>query len=406
MKPGVAAREAACRIVSRVLRSGAYSNVVVRSETAGLERRAAQLSQRLAYDTLRHLLRIDRTIAAYSSRAIDEIDPDIHDALRVGVTEILFEATADHAAVDTVVDVVRARLPHAAGFANAVLRQVARSGEPSLPGGPEGEALRFGQPLWLYQNVVAAWGEEEAAAFFAASQQEADRSVRLRHGEAPSGAVAVPGIAGSFVHPPPGPVDANTVVQDPASVAVGNAVGAQPGERVLDMAAAPGGKTLHLFDQMGARGLLVAADHHHRRARQARRRLDRLGAVARWCVADGRRVPFRAAEFDRVLLDAPCTGLGTLRRRPEVRYRVTPGSVSTLAGLQRQMLEEALRVVRPGGVVVYSVCTITSEETTEVIDGLGAEAPADLPGRRWGEGLLLAPHLTGTDGMYITRIPR
>jgi 16S rRNA (cytosine967-C5)-methyltransferase len=176
----------------------------------------------------------------------------------------------------------------------------------------------------------------------------------------------------------------------------------QPGERILDLAAAPGGKTLDIADRMGGQGLVVGSDHHSRRVVSAARRLE--GTPVLWCVADGRRAPYRAGSFDRVLLDAPCSGLGTLRRRPEVRFRVSPTDVADLAGLQSLLLKEALRLVRPGGTVVYSVCTVTPQETTRVIEELRTEPITGLPGRPWGGGWLLGPHLTGTDGMFITRI--
>jgi 16S rRNA (cytosine967-C5)-methyltransferase len=191
-------------------------------------------------------------------------------------------------------------------------------------------------------------------------------------------------------------------IQDGSSVAVGLALDAQPGEHILDLAAAPGGKTLHLTDQVGEAGLVVAADVHHRRVLAAVGRPGLAGVP--WCVTDGRRTPFPDRTFDRVLIDAPCSGLGTLRRRPEVRYRTDADDLPVLAARQKAMVAEALRVVKPEGLVVYSVCTVTPEETVDVVEGFATEPVRGLPGRAWGPGWLLAPHLTGTDGMYITRI--
>jgi 16S rRNA (cytosine967-C5)-methyltransferase len=185
-------------------------------------------------------------------------------------------------------------------------------------------------------------------------------------------------------------------VQDAASIAVGNAVAATSGMRVIDLAAAPGGKTSHLFDQVGENGLVIAADSHRRRVSDARRRVP----GARWVVADANVLPFRGLTFDRVLLDAPCSGLGTLRRRPEIRFRVTEAEVRRLATMQQGMLEKAMELVAPGGQLVYSVCTITPQETIEVVEGRGFEPPS-IPGSVWGDGRLLAPHLTGTDGMFV-----
>jgi len=188
-------------------------------------------------------------------------------------------------------------------------------------------------------------------------------------------------------------------VADPASTAVGLAVAAEPGMAVADLAAAPGGKTWHVWDQLEGEGLLIAADRHPRRLASARRRLP---AGIQWLVADAAAPPLRSAAFDRVLLDAPCTGLGTLRRRPEIRHRIRPASPAELGARQRRMLEAALALVKKGGRLVYSVCTLFREETVDVVSGLKAAAPAGLPGETIDGGLLLAPHLTGTDGMFIS----
>ncbi len=360
------------------------------------------LARRLAYDTLRNLLRIDRTISSVSARGLSSIDDGVLDTLRVGVNELLFAATADHAAVDSAVEVARSIQRSATGFCNAVLRAVIREGEPDLPPGDDGSALRLGQPLWVYQLMVETWGRPEAEAFFDKSQSEAARTARLRYGQASDDAAQVAGINGVYELPPDTPLPENMMIQDGASVAVGLALDAQPGERVLDLAAAPGGKTLQILDQMHGRGLVVAADGHPRRVRSAARRSQ--DTPVRWCVADGRQAPFRSDSFDRVLVDAPCTGLGTLRRRPEVRYRIEEADVLALASLQERMLVEALRVVKPGGRVVYSVCTVTPQETVGVVEGLTTEPVVTLPGRAWNDGWLLGPHLTGTDGMFITSI--
>ena len=136
----------------------------------------------------------------------------------------------------------------------------------------------------------------------------------------------------------------------------------------------------------------------------ARRRLLRHGADPSWVVADGRRLPFEASTFDRVLLDAPCTGLGTLRRRPEIRHRLQEDSPARAGELQRELLEAALTVVRRGGVVTYAVCTVFPEETIEVVADLAAEPPTGLPGRPFGKGWLLGPHLTDSDGMFISLV--
>jgi 16S rRNA (cytosine967-C5)-methyltransferase len=281
------------------------------------------------------------------------------------------------------------------GFANAVLRRAAEHGSWPPPYTP----AERGIPDWLDRSVRPTFGEVggDADALWAASDENA--AVGLRWAEPINGGVAVEGILDAQLWSD-GPPPAGIPIQDPASIAVGNLVGAEPGMRVLDLAAAPGGKAAHLLDQVGSSGRVVATDSHPRRAGTGRRRVP--GAA--WVVADGRRPPFGAGSFDRVLLDAPCSGLGTLRRHPEIRYRVTPAGVLRLAGVQKALLDSALRLAAPGGRVVYSVCTMTLEETQQVVAGRGAHPPDGLPGRPYGDGWLMTPDTGPVDGMFMAVI--
>ena len=407
MKRGVEARVVAATILDRVLGEGAYSNVLVRTATEDLQRRDAVFVQLLVYTAIRYLERIDRTIDALISRPVDDV---VRSVLRIGVAEILFMEGVPHAVVDSAVEAISALdEPRASGFVNGVLRNVARTGEPPLPEGPPGEALRFGVPLWLYRDLGEAYGADAAADFFEASNRATQVGVRRRSGEAPG--VPVPGVADAFMLDGiAGHRDAiasgDIVVADPSSTAVALAVDPEPGDRIVDLAAAPGGKTMHLWDLIDGDGLVVAMDRHARRAATARRRTERLADGIRWVIGDAARPPFPNGSFDRVLLDAPCTGLGTLRRRPEIRHRIDESSVRAAAELQRSMLEAALELVRPGGRLVYSVCTITPDETVNVVAGTGSRGPEGIPGSAVDGGILLAPHLTGSDGMFIAVIDR
>jgi 16S rRNA (cytosine967-C5)-methyltransferase len=333
------------------------------------------------FGTLRHLEPIDERISAASKR--EDIDPEVMDRLRIAGFELLCGELPDPIAVSAGVDLVRAARPKAAGFANAVLRRMASTG------GQVEQALRL--PYWLVASLTQVWGQEDTIAFALASAREPERVGRSRTDSSP-GFAGVPGA----VELPPGPIPEHVVVQDAASIAVVDALDARPGMTVVDLAAAPGGKTLHLLDQVGDDGVVVAVDRHQRRVETASRRIP----AAHWVIGDAMRPPLRAGSFDRVLLDAPCSGLGTLRRRPEIRLRVTESEVARLARAQRTMLEHALELVAPGGRLVYSVCTVTPEETVGVVAGLGMHPP-EGPGRPWGDGLLMAPHLTSTDGMFI-----
>lgn len=379
-----AERQAAARAIGRVIRQGAWSNVVVRSEArrAGADTGSAQ---GLVFTVLRHLPMIDAALAEAADRPLDRIESAVLDLLRVGTGELIGGRTPTPLVVDGTVHAVRAVSGRAAGFANAVMRRVAA--RPLVPRSLED----IGVPAFVDDALRHVLEPDEVDAFWWASQEPA--SVGLRSAEPVDGADPVGGIPGAYLWND-GPPPEGVAVQDPASVAVGNAVGSGPEWSVLDVAAAPGGKTRQLLDG-GAR--VVAMDRHARRVRDAARRI----SGASWLVGDGRRLPFVESVFDAVLLDAPCTGLGTLRRRPEIRARVTAEEMSRLAGVQRTMLEEAIRVCRPGGRVVYSVCTVTPAETIDVVSGLGGRAPDSLPGVRFGDGWLMGPHRGPTDGMFV-----
>lgn len=384
-------------IVGRVLRSGAYSNVLLGTLGSGPDER---LVRRLVYGTLRHLVRVDRMLERASSRPLDAIEPGLLDLLRVAGWELRLGDGAPHAAVnETVSAAAQAHGKRAGGFANAVLRAVQRA-EEQVPAGPEGRALELGAAPWIVERLAAAWGDREAGEFLAASLQPAARTARRRPG-VDAGGEQVPGIPDAVVV---GTDAEGLVPMDPSSVAVGWAAAPEAGMTVLDMAAAPGGKTMHLYDQMEGEGILVAADRHQRRVDSARRRLAAEGISVPWVVADGTRAPFASGTFDRVLLDAPCSGLGTLRRRPEIRHRLVETSPTRAGLLQRRLLDAALELVKPDGYVVYAACTVFPEETTDVVAGRRADPPPGLPGRPAGNGWLLGPHLTGSDGMFISLV--
>jgi 16S rRNA (cytosine967-C5)-methyltransferase len=407
MKQGVETRVVAVTLLRRILEEGAYSNIIVRTATRDLERRDVLFVQRLLYTTIRYLDRIDRTINAKISRPVDD---DVRAVLRVGVAEILFTDGDAYAAVDSAVEAVRVGgSPRAAGFVNGVLRNIVREGEPALPSGPEGDALRVGVPSWLRDDLVRTYGDADADAFLEASNQPTRVGVRRRRGETPG--EPIDGIADAYLVDDVVPLresiaSGDLVIADPSSTAVAAALDPQPGDRVLDLAAAPGGKTLHLWDLLGGEGLIVGVDRNAGRVATARRRLLRLDADVHWVIGDATKPPLEPGSFDRILLDAPCTGLGTLRRRPEIRHRIRPESAVESGRVQRRMLEAAVSLLRPGGRLVYSVCTVTPEETAGVVAGIGSRAPEGLPGSAIAGGVLLAPHLTGSDGMFIAVLDR
>lgn len=394
-------RAVAAKTLDRVVRDGAYSNVLVALPDY-VARSDHGLYQRLVYEALRNLPAIDEAIDRDTTRDISRIQPEVISVMRIATAEIRHMDRAHHSAVSEAVDAVRELgRPSAARFVNGVLRSVARHA-----GQPVAADAFGGMPEWLYDRLATVF-DENVDDFLAASNLPAEIGIRSRDGVErgqPTGVdgasyVLHDGSVGELAHG--GLVD----IIDPASVAVANALGVEEGDTVADLAAAPGGKTRVLADNVGADGMVVAVDRHRRRLLSARKRFRDVRQID-WIIGDALAPPLARASFDKVLLDAPCTGLGTLRRRPEVRYRIDPESPGRLGSIQRSMLEAALKLVRPDGRLVYSVCTVFPEESIDVVSGLDGNKPTDCPGIPWGDGILLAPHITGTDGMFITVFDR
>lgn len=400
-------RAMAAAILQRVRDHGAYSNVLLSSATRELSKQDQAFVYSLVTGALRRQRTIDAIITEIAGRPLDELEPEVRSVLQIAIAELLTdrEDTA-YATVNESVNAIRQLgKPRAAGLVNGILRRLTREGSPDLPGD---KAREFSVPEWVLGKLTNDHGRQTARSLLEGLRAASPGvGVRVRPGiEPPNGAAAVPGIDGAFVMDSVPSRQEGIVISDGASTAVAQAVGARPGERVLDMAAAPGGKTSALWDAMGGSGQLVAADHHPRRLRSARDRLEAMGISVSWVLADGTATPFRSTTFDAVLVDAPCTGLGTLRRRPEIAMRLKAKNMDRIAEQQKQMLEEAWRIVRPGGRIVYSVCTLFAAETIDIVAPYPAEAPEALPGIEWGKGKLLAPHVTGTDGMFVSLLRR
>ena len=421
--------------------AGGYSNLVLPGllRTSGLDGRDRALVTDLVYGTLRQQGRADHLLALVSHRPLPELDPPVRAALRLGVHQLL-SGTAPHAAVNATVGALAgwsspASVRRAAPYANAVLRRVAVLG-PAWPwpagDDPDAVAVRTSHPRWIVEILRRDVGDDAEAVLASANEAPA---VTLRpnplrttpealaaelaagpdveRGRLVANALLVRGV-GDLARLP-AVTEGRATPQDQASQAVVAALGARPGERILDMAAAPGGKATALAEAMGDDGLVVAADLRPGRVARVRDAALRLGLHSVQVVAaDGLHLPLRHpggggdGRFDRVLLDAPCSGLGVLRRRPEARWRLDPADVGRVAALQRELLAAAVARVRPGGLVAYCVCTLTREETLDV-DAWAAGAfprliPVTGPGPPWrphGRGALLLPTAAGTDGMFL-----
>jgi 16S rRNA (cytosine967-C5)-methyltransferase len=392
------ARRAAHAVVTRVLANGAYADRALHAEARGLPPRERALAKQLAFGAVQRRLTLDHVIDQRIPARTSPLDAPIRAALQLGLFQLLFlEGVADHAAVNEAVELAKPSPGHR--LVNAVLRRVQREGV-ELPSDatPAGAAIRHSHPEWLVRMWWDELGAGETRALLAADNEPAELALRVNRlagdvalddvpGRREGDTVVVDGAFDAFGHP--GWVAGWFTPQSRASQLVAPIVAPRPGERVLDLCAAPGGKTTHLAALMEGRGEVVAVERHPGRAEALRRTRERLHArnVTVVC-ADARR--FRDARgFDRVLLDPPCTGLGTLRSHPDLRWRVRPADVERLAAEQDELLAAARAGLRPDGpgVLVFSVCTISRREER-------------LRGREQWRTL---PHRDGTDGFYIAR---
>ncbi len=398
------ARRAAYEVLVRVFEDGAYADRAFRSAAEGLDARERAFAQRLAYGSVQRVRTLDHAIETLGRRPVRKLDPPVRAALRLGAYQLGYTDTAAHAAVNESVELVRgARRERAVPFTNAVMRRLAEGIRPLLDSLSDG-ALKESYPDWIHETFVRVLGEDGALALMRAMNEPLETVVRLVSGEPPPGAEAtdVPGayrvervddelVAAGRIWP-----------QSRGSQLAGLCIGSREGERVLDVCAAPGGKTGQL------RGEVTAVEIDPARARELRENLARMGRTDVAVVeADATALPPELAGFDHALVDAPCSGLGVLAQRPDLRWRAMP-----LPDLQLALLRSAAERVQPGGTIVYSVCTLNPDECEAVVDAsglrvlsLGEEWPAFAHPSR-PEFLLTLPHVHGTSGFFVARLAR
>jgi 16S rRNA (cytosine967-C5)-methyltransferase len=443
------ARAAALDVLKAVRVDRAYTNLVLPAAIRhyGLEGRDAAFTTELASGTIRRRGTYDAILAACTDRPLSKVEAKVLDALRVGTHQLVSMRVPDHAAISTTVDLVRARVNTGAGhFVNAVLRSVS---EHDLEGWIERvapdprssptryAAIAFSHPEWVVKELREAVGRDELHDLLAADNENPRVTLVARPGRStrdelpgeptpysPYGVV----LEGGDPRSVPAVAEGRAAVQDEGSQLVAQALAEAPLEgrdRLwLDLCAGPGGKAGLLAALAADRGALVVANERLRaRAGLVRRTLTEddvtVPGVAGIVAADGTLTPYRPGVFDRVLVDAPCTGLGALRRRPEARWRRKPDDLLTLVMLQRQLIRSALDLVRPGGVVLYATCSPVISETSIVVTSVnGARADAELEDLAPQfahvprcEGpvpctVQLWPHRHGTDAMFMALFRR
>jgi 16S rRNA (cytosine967-C5)-methyltransferase len=442
-EPAASARETAVLVLARVDAGEAFANLLLHSalDRARLSDADAGLATELVLGVLRHRARVDWTLAGALRHPLEELTPRIRAVLRSGVYQLLFlPRIPAHAAVDEAVTLAR-RHGHRGTVAltNAVLRRVAADGERPLPdqGGPERISVEHSHPRWLVERWIARFGGEETAALCAADNRPGPATVRVNRLRlspedaarrlSESGVTVKPTLLpeGYYVEGPFGPrnamvADGALTAQDLGAMLVTHVLDPQAGETVVDAAAAPGGKTTHIAERMRGRGRVIACDIHQGKLERLSRRASVMGLETIEAHHQDARTLGKAFRHQahRLLLDAPCTGFGVLRRRPDIKWRAEPADIASLATLQREMLNGAAEAVRTGGVLVYSVCTLEDEEGQNVIaeflrahPEFSPDGTLSLPGWASEAGIgpgqvLLLPHQHGTDGFYIARLRR
>ncbi|WP_205475178.1 RsmB/NOP family class I SAM-dependent RNA methyltransferase [Nocardioides sp. SYSU D00038] len=435
-----AARLAAFEVLKAVRVDRAYANLVLPGilRDHGLTGRDAAFTTELTSGTLRRRGTYDAVIAACTDRPMGRVEAKVLDALRLGTHQLLSMRVPPHAAISTTVELVRARANQgAAGFANAVLRAVTehdldgwieRVAPDPVARPTEHLAIAHSHPAWVVDELRQAVGDEELPDLLAADNEPPRVTLVARPGRSepgelpgtptrlsPYGVVLEGGDPGAV----PAVAEGRAGVQDEGSQLVALALATAPvegrDERWLDLCAGPGGKAALLAALAAGRGAtLTASEPQPHRAGLVRRALAGADGVAGVVTADGTRPPFAPESFDRVLVDAPCSGLGALRRRPEARWQRKPDDLLGLVMLQRALIGAALDLVRPGGVVLYATCSPLVSETATVVTSVLQQRPdvaledasgllpglTDAPGPAPGT-LQLWPHRHGTDAMFM-----
>jgi 16S rRNA (cytosine967-C5)-methyltransferase len=440
--PGGAAPARVCAyaVLRRVFEDGAWADRALHAQARGLDARDRALAMRLSYGAVQRRGTLDHLIGALAGRSPERLDAPLLAALRLGLYELLYLGGApDRAVVADAVELAKVNGRGAGhGLVNAVLRRATREGAALLgelgDDTPERAAIAHSHPEWVARLWWRELGPAGARALLASDNEPGEVALRANTllGDAASLAARLPVATHGDPELPEalvleGPLDLHGsplwqagefIAQSRAAMLVARALTPEPGERVLDLCAAPGGKSTHLAALMEGRGEVVAVERNPRRAAELERTCRRLRAGSvRVQVGDAAQARAGEAPFDRVLVDPPCSGLGTLQARPDLRWRVTPEHVGEMARTQAAILAAAAAAVCPGGVLVYSTCTISPTENERQIvafldshpdftlDDLGAElaryAHPSAP-----RCVLTLPHRDGTAGFFIARLRR
>jgi 16S rRNA (cytosine967-C5)-methyltransferase len=418
------ARVCAYAVLRRVFEEGAYADRALHGEAKQLDPRDRALAMRLVYGTVQRKGTLDYLIEQLAERSPEKLDARLLAALRLGLYELLYLSGApDHAVVADAVELAKGGARGGHGLVNAVLRRGVREGPALLEGlsdeTPAQAAIKHSHPEWIAQLWWEELGSSDARALMAYDNEPGEVALRANTlltdaatlaSELPVATHADPDLPEALVLE--GPFDAHDspawragafLAQSRGAMHVSRALDPQPGERVLDLCAAPGGKSTHLAALMRGRGEVVAVERNSRRAGMLTRTAQRLHAGnVRVEVADAATLRPEGAVFDRVLVDPPCSGLGTLQARADLRWRVMPKDVREMTHTQAAILAAGAAALRPGGVLVYSTCTISPTENEHQISAF-LDAHPDFSR---DELMMTLPHRDHTAGFFIARLRR
>jgi 16S rRNA (cytosine967-C5)-methyltransferase len=439
------ARRCAYAVLRRVFEHGAYADLALQAEAGALDHRDRALAMRLAYGAVQRKATLDHLIAALAERPAERLDPPLLAAVRLGLYELLYLSGApDRAVVGDAVELAKRNARGGQGLVNAVLRRAAREGRDALLGAlsdatPAEAAVMHSHPEWIVRLWWEELGAADTRALLACDNEPGELALRANTLVGDADTLAEELLKASVAtHRDPqipealvldGPFDAHGsplwgagafVAQSRAAMLVARALAPQAGERVLDLCAAPGGKTTHLAALMGGEGTVLAVERNQTRASRLQQTAKRLRASnVHVELGDAASPRAEGAVFDRVLVDPPCSGLGTLQARADLRWRVSPQAIAEMSAVQRTILAAGAEALRPGGVLVYSTCTISPIENEHVIanfldshadfrlDDLVSELPVstpDEPERGLAGTLMTLPHRDRTAGFFIARL--
>jgi len=450
------ARLVALEVLVKVEQSGAYSNLQLNKQLqeANLSRPDANLATELVYGTISRKLTIDYWLEKYVAKGLKKLQPWVHQLLRLSVYQLQWlDRIPSHAVVNEAVNIAK-RKGHQgiSSMVNGVLRSMIRQKDQltlehvELGNPVETLSVRYSFPAWIISRLLEQYSFETTEQILASSNESPNSSIRVntmktsvaevmeelagQEIEAKPSEIAQSGIQlfkAGHVAALPGFIEGKWSLQDESSMLVAEVLAPRPGMKVLDACAAPGGKSMHIGELMRGEGQLISNDLHEHKMRLIQEQAERLGlkhieATSSNAIDLPNR--YAANSFDAVLLDAPCSGLGVIKRKPEIKWTKTESDIKEIAAIQARLLDAVSGLVKPGGVLVYSTCTIEAEENEEQVSAFLKKHPEFSLDPNWSLSLLdslkksdiindsfngqlqILPQHVNSDGFFIARLQK